>query len=161
MLGARKFKQHSNFPFYPWSPSYADVGRLADVFGLRGSLKTLGVPQKLAVCRDRKKSTEALLRKVSNEGLHRESITFSFVIYSSVMCSLTRNDICKLYFPWISFWCQNLIFSEISSQNKQGFLDRLDQQFHCFPHADVDYAILLIVLKHGCWVVTIALPPRP
>lgn len=52
-LGARKFKQHSKFPFYPWSPSFADVGWLADVFGLRGSLKQLWFPQQLVVCRDR------------------------------------------------------------------------------------------------------------
>lgn len=48
------------------------------------------------------------------------------------------------------FDVRTLFCYEISSQNKQGFLDRLDQQFHCFPHANVDYAILLIVLKHGC-----------
>lgn len=75
-LGASTFKQHSNFPFYPWSPSYADVGWLADVFGLRGSLKQLWFPQQLVVCRDRKKSREALLRKVSHDRLHSESITF-------------------------------------------------------------------------------------
>lgn len=129
MLGARKFKQHSNFPFYPWSPSYADVGRLADVFGLRGSLKTLGFPQKLVVCRDRKKSREALLRKVSNEGLHRESITFLFVVYSIVICSLTRNDICKLYFSWISFWCQNLIFMKLAARISRDFLTGLISSF--------------------------------
>lgn len=123
MLGARKFKQHSNFPFYPWSPSYADVGRLADVFGLRGSLKTL------VVCRDRKKSREALLRKVSNEGLHWESIRFLFVIYSSVICSLTRNDICNLYFPWISFWCQNLIFMKLAARISRDFFTGLISSF--------------------------------
>lgn len=32
---------------------------------------------------------------------------------------------------------------------------------HCFLHANVDYAILLIMFKHGCSVITIALPLCP
>lgn len=49
---SKKFKEHSTFLNHPCGQSWMDVGWLADVFGLRGSLKQLTlyrVPQQLMV----------------------------------------------------------------------------------------------------------------
>lgn len=174
-LRARKFKQYSNFLFYPWSPSYTDVGCLGEVFGLRGSLKLLWFPQQLVVWRDRKKSREALLRKFSQDRLLRESITFLFVIY----CTMDQHY-CQIvsYVPLPEMLSINIFhvysiliselyfFLKLAANISRIFLSGFISSFsvfspHCFLHANVDYAILLIVFKHGCWVITIALPLCP
>lgn len=170
--GAQKFKQYSNFPFYPWSPSYTDVGFFADVFGLRGSLEQLRFTQQLVVWRDRKR--KALLRKFSQDGLLRQSITLLFVIYCTVglhYCQIVSyTPIPKMLsiniFHGYSILISEPFFLKLAAGISRNFLTGFISSFsvfspHCFLHANVDYAILLIVFKHGCWVITIALPLCP
>lgn len=55
-LGARKFKQHRDFPFLPLK---SFVGTCADVFGLRGSVEATPTPSDAAGLQTYEKGKEA------------------------------------------------------------------------------------------------------
>lgn len=97
-----------------------------------------------------------------------EKLPFLFVIYSE-QCSLSGSCV---FSPelLLAIFCRHIILPfillklvhSVSGDFLTGFISTFTVLSpHCFLHANVDYVILLIVFKHGCQVITIALPLCP